>query len=40
MLDIEEKQAQSLAIIAESQRGKNEAINKIAMAIASLADRK
>jgi|LakMenEpi03Aug12_release.lakeMendotaPanAssembly.Ray.scaffolds.fasta_scaffold3380823_1 hypothetical protein len=37
MLDIEEKRAQSLAIIAESQRGKNEGMNKMAMAIESLA---
>ncbi len=40
MLDIEEKRAQSLAMIAECQRGKNEAINKMAMAIESLAARK
>jgi hypothetical protein len=40
MLDIEEKRAQFLAIIAEFQRGNNKAINKIAMFIASLADRK
>jgi hypothetical protein len=37
MLEIEEKRAESLSIKAESQRGKNEAISKIAMVIAALA---
>jgi hypothetical protein len=37
MLEIEEKRAEFLSIIAESQHGKKEAIRKIAMVSAALA---
>jgi hypothetical protein len=40
MVEIERKRAAALESIAKSQLGKNEAMNKIAMAIEALAARK